>query len=265
MRSSTRALGSPWLAGMLLLAISQWGCAPKYDDLKAFLPTQDHEIAAAEYRVQPPDLIAVNSPTAPEIDGDSQRIRADGKVTLRLLGEVKVAGMTPREISAKLEELLATYYVEPKVSVRVLGFDSRKLFVFGEVANPGPRPFTGRDTVLDVLAESLPNRNAWGAQVKVIRPGASDDKRHEIVVNIDRIMQTGDLQQNFLLQDGDIVYVPPTPMAWVGQQLQSILYPVDSAASLYSSPAAFIAATDYYRNHESSNTYVRFSPGGARP
>jgi len=234
------------------------GCAPKYNDLKVFLQEHEHDVAAVNYRVEPPDIISITSPTAPEIDGESQKIRNDGKISLKLLGEVKVSQMTPQEISAKLEKLLEPYYVEPKVNVRVASNSSKKIFVFGQVMKSGPMEFTGRDSLLDVLAESQLNSLAWGAQVKVIRPSASKDQRREIIVDVDKMMQSGDLTANILLQEGDIVYVPPTPLAWVGLRIQEALFPFAPIGSAYTTPAQFMYATDYYkdRNHYGRSRYM---------
>jgi hypothetical protein len=82
-----------------------------------------------------------------------------------------------------------------------------------------------------------------------------------VVVDVDRMMQSGDLQANFLLQEGDIIYVPPTPLAFAGFAIQEVLFPFSSAAELYSTPASFIAATEYYKNRESGRSYIRLSPG----
>ncbi|NLU19141.1 MAG: hypothetical protein GXW89_00315 [Phycisphaerae bacterium] len=246
------------IAATLLLA----GCASRYQDLKVFTQEHEQDVAASEYCIEPPDILAISSPTCPELDGEAQPVGPDGKITLKLIGEVKVSGLTPREVAARLTELMGVYYVDPEVSVRVVAFESKKIFVFGEVANPGARPFTGRDSVLSVLATCVLNRGAWGAQVKVIRPGPSKDERHEIVVNVDRIVQTGDTRSNVLLQEGDIIYVPPTPLAWLGHRIDDVLYPFAGAANLYSQPATFIGATDYYRDSD-RRTYLRL--GGVGP
>lgn len=212
------------------------GCAPKYQDLQAFIPAQDHDVAATRYRVEPPDVITISSPTAPEIDGVTQLVGVDGKITLNLLGEVKVSQLTPREISSKLEGLLRTYYVDPKVHVRVTGYHSKHVYVFGQVGGAGPYPFTGRDTVLDMIAQARPTFIAWGGQVKVIRPSASSDERREVVVDVDRMTKSGDLRGNFLLQEGDIIYVPPTPLGWVGLRMHELLFPIAPALAAYSGP-----------------------------
>lgn len=248
-----------------LLALGAAGCAPPYEDLRVFTQGHEKEVAAVTYRLAPPDVISISSPTASEIDGDTQPIRSDGKITLKLLGEVQAAGLTPTELAAKLEQQLCKYYVSPAVSVRVASFQSQKLYVFGHVGRSGVLPFTGRDTVLDVLASAGLARGAWGTNIKVIRPSADEKARREITVDVDRIMQTGDLKSNFLLQPGDIVYVPPTPFVWAGLTLQEVMFPVREAANAYSLPAQVISATDYYQDQNSGRTYIRLSPTGSVP
>jgi len=249
------------LAGVLVLVIlaALTGCTTKYADLKNFVPAHDQDVAATSYRIEAPDVVAIDSPSAAEIDGELQPVRSDGKISLRLLGEVKVSGLTPRELAAKLEDLLARYYVDPKVNVHIAGHQSKKIYVFGQIGNGGAMPFTGRDTVLDVLAKASPTSLAWGAQVKVIRPNALPQERHEVVVDIDKMMQTGDLQSNFLLKEGDIIYVPPTPLAWVGLRVRELLWPFQPMMQAYDSAIDVKDAPDRWKygqygyRYESSN------------
>lgn len=253
-----RRLGAASTVALLVLT----GCASRYDDLKVFVQQHEQDVAVSEYVIEPPDSLAIESPTCPELQNQQQTVGPDGKITLPLLGEVKVADLTPREVSARLKELLAVYYHDPEVTVRVLDHASKKIFVFGEAGSVGALPFTGRDTVLDVLAQCRMGRYAWGARVKIIRPGPSEQERHEIIVDVDRMMQTGDTRGNVLLQEGDILYVPPTPLAWAGMRIQDVLFPFQSAAQAYSMPAAFMGTTDYYRDRSSARTTFRLSPSG---
>ena len=147
---------------------------------------------------------------------------------------------------AKLEKLLSRYYVEPKVEVQVASYESKKIYVFGQVNGQGPKRFTGRDTVMDVLADAQPTVLAWGARVRVIRPNANPEEIREITVNVDRMMEDGDLRGNFLLQAGDIVYVPPTPLGWVGLRIQEVLFPFSPLISGYAWPANVASAANVY-------------------
>ncbi len=231
-------------AGILLVLLS--GCARKYEDLKVFVQEHNHDVTATRYRVDPPDVIAITSPNVAEIDGAQQRISVDGKITLSLLGEVKVSGLTPGEIAQKLRELLERYYRDPRVQVRVTGYASKRVYVFGEVSAPGPFAYTGKDSVLDVLSEANPTFLAWKSQIKVIRPSPNSEERHEIVVDVEKMMNSGDMRGNLLLNEGDIIYVPPTPLAWMGQRFREVLYPVGPALSLYDSPLQGARTSDQY-------------------
>ncbi|MCH7526129.1 MAG: hypothetical protein IID39_01710 [Planctomycetes bacterium] len=42
------------------------------------------------------------------------------------------------------------------------------------------------------------------------------------------MIKTGDTRMNILLEPEDIVYVPPTPLAWLGLKIQELLFPVSS-------------------------------------
>lgn len=219
----------------------------------AFLRAHETEVATGQYVVRPPDVLAFNAPGAPEIDGASQMVRADGKVALRLLGEVDVAGLTTEEIADKLRAQLSRYYVDPEVVVQVAGYNSQFFYVFGEVASPGPKRFTGRDTLVMALAEARPTFLAWRSQIKVIRPAEDGGAPKVITVDLDKMLAGGDLAMNVLLQEGDIIQVPPTPLAWVGHRVRELLYPVDPMIDMYAKPADVIDSTNIYEDEWGSS------------
>ncbi len=246
-------------AGLATVLLCVVGCNTHRDDFKQFLRSQEHTVSAGDYRVAPPDVISLHSPIAPEIDGAVRRVRPDGKIALRLLGEVYVAGLTPREISQKVTRLLARYYVEPEVVVDVASFASQYHYVFGEVLSPGPKRSTGRDTLLTVLADARPNKFAWRSQIKVTRPGTPDEDPATLVINLDEMIKTGDSRQDVLIQPGDIIEVPPTPLAWVGHQVRAVLYPVEPIYNAYVYPADFLEANDTYNERNNDDNDDNFS------
>ena len=213
------------------------GCAAKNVDMLHFLQEREHKVSAIEYRVGIPDAIAIAAPRALEIDGEVHQILPDGKINLRLLGRVKVVGMTAKEIAAKLEVLLGKYYVDPKVQVRVVGYRSKKYYIYGESLAAGARPYTGRDTLLDAVLPAVPSFLTWTSRVKVIRPSHGETPVRTIVVNVDRMLKTGDWSQNILLEPDDVVYVPPTPLAWFANKIREVFFPVGPVVQAYVAPA----------------------------
>lgn len=235
------------------------GCASSNKDALHFLREHEHEVAAIEYRVGIPDGIAVSAPRVLEIDGETQRIQPDGKISLRLLGDVKVVGMTAKEIAAKLEVLLSRYYLDPKVSVRVIDYESKKYYVYGQASNVGPRPFTGHDTLLDAVVRSGTNFLSWTSRVKVVRPAHGDTPVRTLEVDVDQMVKGGDWTNNILLEPDDMVYIPPTPMAWVGLRVREVVYPFAPAAQAYTLPAQVRSLDQVYDGDNDNQTFY----GGA--
>ncbi len=245
-------------AACLLVLIAVVGCSQtKYKNLKAFVQAHDHEEVASIYRVETPDVISIHSPTCPEVNGTMAALNLDGKINLNLIGSVKVSGLTPKEIATKLEEQLSVYYHHPEVKVRVKEHISKRIYIMGQVATKGPRPFTGRDTVLDVLAECQPTFLAWRSQIKVIRPSPNPEEVKEITIDIDKMIQEGDLRGNFLLQEGDVVYVPPTPMGWLGLRVQEALFPFNPVLSAAEMPVETKWTYDRYKYWDEDRYYGR--------
>ena len=242
--------GAMCLGTLLVVA----GCAgTTHQQMSAFLRAHEAPVSTGHYTVNPPDAIAIHAPGAQEIDGVVQRIRPDGKVSLRLLGEVHVAGLTTQEIAEKLQKQLARYYIEPEVVVEIAGYRSSQYFVFGEVTSPGPRPYSGRDTLLKALSEACPTFLAWRSQIRVTRPDPETGESKTIIVDLDKMVREGNVEQNILLQPGDIIEVPPTPLAWVGLRVRELLYPVTPALRAWESPAQALDTYDTYQERGSSN------------
>jgi len=220
------------LLGLALLG----GCQKRYTDYSAFVQEPEPVVASEEYRMAPPDVIEISSKRVREIHRHVETIRPDGKITLPLLGSVYVAGMTPEEASALLEELSQEYYEDADVTLRVRDYRSKKIFVFGEVSTPGPYPYSGRNSVLRTLSIAQPTRIADTQKIQVLRPASDGELVRRMTISLDKMVQEGDIALNALLEEGDIIYVPPTALGSVGLTFQQLLFPITPAVSTMQSP-----------------------------
>jgi len=114
---------------------------------------------AAAYAVGPGDVLRVTLfvGEAPEETLQLElRVSEQGTVRCPLLGEVAVGGLTSAQCEEKLTRLYADgYYRAPTVSVSVSEYNSRRIFVSGQVAKPGPVALrSGRTTLLEALLEA---------------------------------------------------------------------------------------------------------------
>ncbi len=149
-------------------------------------------------------------------------------------------------MAEKLNKLLTKYYIAPDVVVEVAGQNSSYYYIVGEVESPGARRVTGRDNVLRVIADARPTFLAWKAKIRLVRPGKAPEDRKIIEIDYDKVVHAGDSNPDYLMQEGDIIEVPPTPLAWVGLRVRELLYPVTPIAQAYAAPAGVIATNNIY-------------------
>jgi len=109
-------------------------------------------VSTGEYRVGPEDVLNINIFEAQELNREV-RVSAGGDISLPLLGSVRAAGLTPRELEFVLQELLhRTYMKDPHVSVFVREMQSHPVSVMGAVRRPGVFQIRGSKTLLEVLS-----------------------------------------------------------------------------------------------------------------
>lgn len=185
----------------------------------------------ATYVVDPPDGITVEVINQPEMT-TTQQVRQDGIVTLPHIGETEVAGLTTKEIKEKLENEYTKYYKDPEVVVTVSSYESKHIFIYGEVGREGQQPYTGYQTLADAIGSAGGvSRFAATSKVKVIRGDPDNPEIYKI--DLDDLLYDGDTLQNVSLAENDVVYVPPTILAKIGYTIEAVLFPFRSMFSAY--------------------------------
>jgi len=209
------------------------------------------DVSAENYILHPPDEIVIHCSMVPEIDMQSQQIRPDGKVSFEAVGEIEAAGKTPAQVANALRaKILELYNLtgDNPIDIRVVAFRSKRYYVLGQVANPGAQIYSGRDTVLGAIAlAGSPTILAWEERIQVIRPSANKNVKPKIFeFNFDRAAAHGDGTKDVLLQEGDIIYVPPTILAAAAMVIEEVMRPLTRAFSGYYMMGGG-AAEDAYR------------------
>ena len=139
--------------------------------------------------------------------GAEVAVRPDGKITLPLLNDVQAAGLTPDQLRASITTASAKFIRDPNVSVIVKQINSRKVFVTGQVAKPGPYSLTAPTTVLQMLAlAGGPTDFAKKGKIAVMR--TENGQTTSLKFNYNDVIQGKKLDQNVMLKPGDTVVVP---------------------------------------------------------
>src|SRR5262245_57795228 len=104
-----------------------------------------------DYVIGPEDVIGVNFWREQEMSGDVT-VRPDGKITLPLIGEISAIGLKPDALKADVQKAAAKYLSDANVTIVVRQINSRKVFITGQVNQPGAFPLSSPRTVLQLIA-----------------------------------------------------------------------------------------------------------------
>jgi polysaccharide export outer membrane protein len=224
-----------WIAALLLLA----GCSTErtstYAELgpeantKGFGDMYPPETAEGDFTFGVGDSVAIQVQNNPDLTG-THVIRMDGKITLPVIGDMLVAGLTPEQVRRKLETKVSVYMKDVAITVSPLAIVSKKYYVAASNPLSGGYivrqvPYRGDTTLFEVWAAmGSPSTSLDDdAHIKVVRP----DPRHPVVkvVNIREMLQCGYSGGNIQIKPNDIVYVPPTLWGRVAQLTAAVAAP----------------------------------------
>ena len=195
----------------------------------------------AEYHIAPPDQLTVTVRPEPEIVR-TVVVRPDGRISFDLIGDVDVRGRTVGQVRDAIATRLKEFIVQPDVTVVLARSESRTFFIFGEVLRPGAYPLIGEVTALGALgAAGGPTRFASQDASRLVRP--APEGRLVYGVRYEAITQSGAGVTNYVLQPGDVIYVPPNFFARVGYALGVVLFPIQQIVGLGN--AAYRSSSPY--------------------
>jgi polysaccharide biosynthesis/export protein len=214
----------------LLLTIAAYLLLPLLAAAQA--PPGQADPSRVEYLIGPQDVLTVTVWDSPDLSGKFT-VETDGSFTFPLIGRVKAGGLTLRQFEAELKKKLADgYFKNPQVSVAVETYRSQRIFIVGEVRNPGTYQLTGDMTLIEAIARAGSTTPAAAPEAIVVRapagkqadgpvlPGQREDAPDSQRVNL-RDLQSGVLSQSVALRDGDTIFVPRAESIYVFGQVKN--------------------------------------------
>jgi polysaccharide export outer membrane protein len=158
------------------------------------------------YIIGPGDILSVNVWREPELSKQVS-VRLDGKMSLPLVNEIEAAGLTCAELRNKLTKKYGDYVDVPEVSVTLVESHSKKIYLLGNINQPGEYLLQKNMTVVQAisLAGGL---GEWAdpSDIKLIRKIKGTQKTFR--VDYDAIVSGKDLSQNVQLRPDDTIFVP---------------------------------------------------------
>ena len=134
-------------------------------------------------------------------------VRPDGKITIPLVDEVYVVGLTPVQLQSLLEDKLKPFLTVPQVTVIVKEISSRKVYLMGQVGRTGPFLINSTTTVLQLIAQAGGLRD-FAKRKKIYIMRTDNGKTEQFRFNYDDVIKGKHLEQNITLRPGDTIVVP---------------------------------------------------------
>lgn len=177
---------------------------------------------ADDYIVGTEDVLKITVYNYPDLT-TTERVSGEGIITLPLVGEIKVAGLTTDLVAKTIAKKLADgFIIDPNVSVFVVEFRSKKIIVMGQVNKPGVYMLSGNTTFLELLslAGGL-TRDAGGKAT--IKRKSNEGAKGEGIITIDmkKLIEEGDTSLDMLLMDGDNIYIAKAGVFYITGEIKN--------------------------------------------
>lgn len=168
--------------------------------------TKDDSVRADAYVIQPGDVLQIDVWREKDLQRELM-VRPDGGLNFPLVGEMVAAGKNVEQLRNDLKDKLSKYVPDPVITVVVKQGLGNKIYVIGKVNKPGEYLATRNMDVMQALsmAGGL-NPFASENKIKILRRVNGEQKTFRFKYS--RVSKGEDLEQNIILQGGDVVVVP---------------------------------------------------------
>ena len=207
-----------------------------------------------DYTIGPRDVLRINLFNQSELSG-LYTVETDGALSFPLIGRIVAGRQTVRAFERALRERLAAgYFRNPRVTVTIAEYRSRRVFLVGEVRQPGAYSLTGVMSVIELLALAGGTTPLASSEAVVVSDGpeatgpvlpADRDGTETVRVNLEAL-EDGDLSQNLTLRHGDTVFVPRTEVVYVfGEVRNPGQYPIRNGTTILQALALAGGGTEF--------------------
>lgn len=178
----------------------------------------------AAYKIGSGDILSITITAGGEEQARAElTVSSKGDINVPFIGNIKAVGHTTSELESIIARPLeAGYFMDPQVNIQMKEFHNLKFFISGAVSKPGMYELNFYPSVMDMIAQAGGVSEGRGKIAYILKKTTRkmDDTELEaavknesvggepIRVDLMRLLDKGDMSQNFRLEAGDTVYIP---------------------------------------------------------
>jgi polysaccharide biosynthesis/export protein len=179
---------------------------PPAEAVQAVTPSPDAGVSP-EYRIGAGDSLGITVWRELEASVQSVTVRPDGKISVPLIKEVEVLGLTPTELQKLLTTKLEPFIHGADVTVVVREIRSKKVYLVGAVKKEGALPLLSNMTILQVLSEAG-GLTDFAKRKKIYILRDQNGKQVKLPFNYDAVIKGEHMEQNIPVLPDDTIVVP---------------------------------------------------------
>ena len=160
-----------------------------------------------DYQIGAGDVLHISVWKEPEATVPSVVVRPDGKISMPLLKEISVIGLTPIQAEKIITDQLSKFITAADVTVVVAGINSKKVYITGAVRKEGPIAYTYRMTIMQAISEAG-GLNDYAKRKKIYVLRNEDGREFRLHFDYDAVLKGEHMELNIPLQPGDTLVVP---------------------------------------------------------
>lgn len=162
----------------------------------------------SEYYIEIGDILDIDVWRVPDLTR-SVSVRPDGRISMPVVGDLEVVGLTLTELRELLTEKISEYVWSPQISISIQQFGGRKFIILGEVGGPGVYRFQNDISLVEAIALAGGMKEyAKKGKIAIIRGDVRKSPQVKIIsANFANILKQGMLSENLAILPNDIIYV----------------------------------------------------------
>jgi polysaccharide biosynthesis/export protein len=171
------------------------------------LETQKDRGVPDDYHIGAGDVLQISVWKEPDASVPSVVVRPDGNISMPLLKEISVVGLTPMQLERSITEGLSKFINAVDVTVMVAAINSKKVYVVGGARREGPLAYTYRMTIMQAISEAG-GLNDYAKRKKIYVLRTANGKEYKMPFNYNEALKGQKTEQNIVLLPGDTIIIP---------------------------------------------------------